>query len=237
MDVKFLLKNIFYIILLAPTLLQAASDLELDVTKLSSESISEICPLLIDKNGEKIISDVSFSNEKVLLDKIPTENEPRRLLTTTVDNYIAKSNIILHKIKDKVIEIPDMAKKGRLMHKLNLNKSFLTKVFNDLYSKRIEMNSTFYITKFNGEAVVITQTKLHENELHIEYVMSDPDNILNTVLNTEGAIKRASVENIRSIARDAISNNPSITKMKSYVVSPTLEANYRRFGFTEFSCR
>ncbi|WP_318477127.1 hypothetical protein [Photobacterium leiognathi] len=111
MDVKFLLKNILYIILLAPTLLQAASDLELDVNTLTSESISEICPLLIDKNGEKIISDVSFSNEKVLLDKIPTENESRRLLTTTVDNYIAKSNIILHKIKDKVIEIPDMAKK------------------------------------------------------------------------------------------------------------------------------
>ncbi|WP_318518878.1 hypothetical protein [Photobacterium leiognathi] len=99
------------------------------------------------------------------------------------------------------------------------------------------MNSTFYITKFNGEAVVITQTKLNENELHIEYVMSDLDNLLNTALNTEGAIKRASVENIRSIARDVISNNPSITKMKSFVVSPTLEANYRRFGFTEFSCR
>lgn len=53
MGVKFLLKNILYIILLAPTLLQAASDLELDVNTLTSESFSEICPLLIDKNGEK----------------------------------------------------------------------------------------------------------------------------------------------------------------------------------------
>ncbi|WP_305813927.1 hypothetical protein [Photobacterium leiognathi] len=78
MDVKFIVKIILYILFLTPRLLQAASDLELDVTKLSSESVSEICPLLIDKNGEKIISDVSFSNEKVLLDKIPTENEPRR---------------------------------------------------------------------------------------------------------------------------------------------------------------
>ncbi|WP_305817589.1 hypothetical protein [Photobacterium leiognathi] len=80
-------------------------------------------PILIGKDGEKIISDINFTNEKVLLNKIPAENEPRRLLTTTIDNYIAKSTI-LHKIKDKVIEIPDMVKKGRLIHKLNLNKSF-----------------------------------------------------------------------------------------------------------------
>ncbi|WP_419237678.1 hypothetical protein ACN08P_08630 [Photobacterium leiognathi subsp. mandapamensis] len=237
MDVKFLLKNILYIILLIPTLLQAASDLELDVSTLTSESISEILPLLIGRNGEKIISDVSFSNDKVLLNTLPAENEPRRLLTATVDNYIAKSDIILNKIKDKVIEIPDMALKGRVMHKLRLNKSFLKSVFDDLYAKKIEMNSAFYVTKFNGEAVIITQVESHAHELHIEYVMSDPDNLLNTALNNEGAIKRASVENIRSIARDVISNNPSITKMKSYVVSPTLEANYRRFGFTEFSCR
>ncbi|WP_318511862.1 hypothetical protein [Photobacterium leiognathi] len=237
MDVKFLLKNILYIILLAPTLLQAGSDLELDVSTLTSESISEILPLLIGRNGEKIISDVSFFNDKILLNTLPAENEPRRLLTATVDNYIAKSDIILKKIKDKVIEIPDMAQKGRVMHKLRLNKSFLKSVFDDLYSKKIEMNSAFYVTKFNGEAVVITQVESHAHELHIEYVMSDPDNLLNIILNNEGAIKRASVENIRSIARDVISNNPSITKMKSYVISPTLEANYRRFGFTEFSCR
>ncbi|WP_305818822.1 hypothetical protein [Photobacterium leiognathi] len=61
------------------------------------------------------------------------------------------------------------------------------------------MNSAFYVTKFDGEAVVIAQVESLGNELHIEYVMSDPDNILNTVLNTEGGNKRASVENIRSI--------------------------------------
>ncbi|WP_318416644.1 hypothetical protein [Photobacterium leiognathi] len=236
MGVKFLLKNILYIILLAPTLLQAASDLELDVSKLSPESISEMPPLLIDKNGEKIISDIKFSNDKVLLNKLRAENEPRRLLTTTIDNYIAKSNVILHKIDDDTIDFPDLATKNKARNRVRLNRSFLRQAFDDLYANKIDMHGAFYVTKFDGEAVVIAQAEPLGNELHIEFVMSNPDNILNTILNNEGAIKRASVENIRSIARDVISNNPSITKMKSYVVSPTLEANYRRFGFTELTC-
>lgn len=236
MNIMFILRKIFYLILLIPTLLQAASDLELDISKLSPEILATIPPLLIGKNGEKVISDTNFTNEKVLLNKIPAENEPRRLLTETVSKYISNSDVIMNKIDNNIIEILDVEKKGRLMHRLRLNKSFLKIIFDDLYSKKIEINSYFYVTKFNNEAVVITQAESIGSELNIEFVMSNPDNILNTILNNEGAIKRASVENIRSIGRDVISNNPVIKRMKAYVVSPTLEANYRRLGFTEFTC-
>ncbi len=61
--------------------------------------------------------------------------------------------------------------------------------------------------------------------------MSNPDNIIDTRLNQTGAIKRASVENVRSIARDIRSNYPSIKHLSAYTKSPILEANYRRMGF------
>ena len=236
MSARFILIKILHLILFIPSLLQAGIDLELDISKLSPESLTTMPPILIGKNGEKIISDINFVNEKVLLDKIPAENEARRLLTATVDKYIAKSNTLLNKIMNNIIEIPNPVTRNKVIHRLRLNNSFLRKIFNELYSKRIDMESSFYVTKFNNEAVVITQTESIGNELHIEFVMSNPDNILNTLLNNEGAIKRASVENIRSIGRDIVSNKPSINKIKSYVVSPTLEANYRRLGFTEFTC-
>lgn len=236
MSARFLLKKFLYLILLIPTLLQAAVDLELDISELSPESLTTMPPVLIGKNGEKIISDINFTNEKVLLNKIPAENEARRLLTATVDKYISKSNVIINKIMNNIIEIPNQVTKSKIIHKLKLNKSFLKNIFNDLYLKKTDMANVFYVTKFNNEAVVITQAEIIGSELNIEFVMSNPDNILNTILNNEGAIKRASVENIRSIGRDVISNNPVIKKMKTYVVSSTLEANYRRLGFTEFTC-
>ncbi|PHZ58645.1 hypothetical protein CRG86_012525 [Photobacterium leiognathi] len=137
MSARFLLKNFLYLILLIPTLLKAASDLELDISKLSPESLTEMPPVLIGKNGEKIISDINFTNEKVLLDKIPSENEARRLLTATVDKYISKSNVIINKIMNNIIEIPNQVTKSKIVHKLKLNNSFLRKIFNDLYSKKL----------------------------------------------------------------------------------------------------
>ncbi|WP_305416086.1 hypothetical protein [Photobacterium leiognathi] len=119
MGVKFLLKNILYIMLLAPTLLQAASDLRVRCkTNYLQKVFLKCTPLLIDKNGEKIISDIKFcTNDKVLLNKLRAENEPRRLLTTTIDNYIAKSNVILHKIDDDTIDFPDLATKNKARHR------------------------------------------------------------------------------------------------------------------------
>ncbi|WP_305818823.1 hypothetical protein [Photobacterium leiognathi] len=54
MNARFLLLKISYLILLIPTLLQAASDIELDISKLSPESLTTMPPIiLIGKDGEK----------------------------------------------------------------------------------------------------------------------------------------------------------------------------------------
>lgn len=103
--------------------------------------------------------------------------------------------------------------------------------YEDFKYDQINTQVRYYTTKYNNKPVVITRSIDTLDTLDIDLVMSNPDNIIDTRLNRTGAIKRASVENVRSIARDIRSNHPSIRHLSAYVKSPILEENYRRMGF------
>ncbi|WP_237458779.1 hypothetical protein, partial [Photobacterium lucens] len=79
---------LFFILLVFPVLTFAnGKTLVLDIKTVSEQDISSIMPLILDKNGTKTISDVSFTNEIVTLDKPLSASEPKRVLKNILNNY------------------------------------------------------------------------------------------------------------------------------------------------------
>lgn len=231
------LKYFLVILIFNPSLCFAVNNsLFLDLTKVSEESIHSINPITLDSNGDKVILDTLFISEKVSLDKPNEKNESRRMLKTKIKSYIARNKELIKKINSGEIVIPDDDLKFDTKRDLINNQRFLESSYEDFTENKIESNINYYLTKVNDENVIISRTEIDEdlsdvNTLEVDLVMSNPDNILKNRLNLQGAVKRASVDNIRSIIRDIRTNNTTIKRVTAYVISPILESNYRRMGF------
>ncbi|WP_419240026.1 hypothetical protein [Photobacterium leiognathi] len=211
----------------------AGKNLTLEIDKIKEQDITSILPILIGNDEETTISDTIFTNEKIVLDKPISLHEARQNLKEVISNYIKKTKKIISDIKDGSIAIPNEALKNEVMLNLRNNDSFLKRTLSSVDSSEVSERYKLYTTKFKGNTVIISQTAIFEGELDIQLVMSDPDNIINNSLKLNGGIKRASVENIRGIIRDLLTNEPSVKTVSAHVISPTLESNYRRVGFKD----
>ncbi|MCE7554908.1 hypothetical protein [Aliivibrio fischeri] len=218
------------------TLSVAGKSLIINVNDLKNQDLTSVPPLLIGENGTSKVSETIFTNEKITLEQPIAESEPRKRLKIIVNGYISKSKEILDSIKDGSFIISDISQKNELLVDLRNNSDFLRRTIEFIDSDTTFPKYNFHITKFKGNTLVITKTYKYGDELDISLVMSNPENLVNNKLKLTGGIKRASVENVRSIARDVVTNEPSMKLLSAYVVSPTLESNYRRFGFTEELC-
>ncbi|WP_318513529.1 hypothetical protein [Photobacterium leiognathi] len=205
--------------------------LDLKLSSLSEDDISLIHPIIIDSNTQKVVSIIPFNNEIISLHKSELEYDERRVLKNTLKTYIKRTKSLLNNIKKKKLLIENIALRNEVKSTLVMNKVFMETAYEDFKFDQINTEVRYYITKYNNNPVVITRSIDTLDTLDIDLVMSNPDNIVDTRLNRSGAIKRASVENVRSIARDIRSNYPSIRHLSAYVKSPILEANYRRMGF------
>ncbi|PSV10910.1 hypothetical protein [Photobacterium leiognathi] len=237
-----ILKYFLVILAFIPSLCFAVYDsLFLDLAKVSEESIHSINPITLDSNGDRIISEALFISEKVSLDKPNEKSEQRRMLKAKFQSYIARNKELIKNINNGEIAISDDDLKFDTKHDLTNNQRFLESSYEDFTENKIEGNIHYYLTNVNDENVIISRTEIEEsssgiNTLEVDLVMSNPDNILKNRLNLQGAVKRASVDNIRSIIRDIRTNNPTIKKVVAYVISPILESNYRRMGFETSFC-
>ncbi|WP_305840930.1 hypothetical protein [Photobacterium leiognathi] len=132
--------------------------------------------------------------------------------------------------------MPNDEIKRNVMIDLKNNDSFMKRTLSTVDSNEVSGRYKLYATKLKGKIVIISQTTTFDDELYVSLVMSDPDNIINNSLKLNGGIKRASVESIRGIVRDLLTNDPSVKTISAHVVSPTLESNYRRIGFKDSPC-
>ncbi|WP_305369440.1 hypothetical protein [Photobacterium leiognathi] len=205
--------------------------LDLKLSALSEDDISLIHPILIDSNTQKVISIIPFNNEVISLHKSELEYDERLVLKNTLKTYIKRTKALLNNIKKKKLFIENIALRNEVKSTLVMNKVFMETAYEDFKYNQINTEVRYYITKYNNNPIVITRSIDTLDTLDIDLVIVNPDNIIDTRLNRTGAIKRASVENVRSIARDIRSNYPSIKHLSAYVKSPILEANYRRMGF------
>ncbi len=214
------------------------SQLDLDISSLSDQDLTPIKPLLVTKERVTKISDKLFVNSQVRLNKPQSENPSRKILKETVDKFLNNTKETIEKIRRKEISIPDSTLEKKILDDLERNEIFLDSSLDDLKNdKMLSDNVYLFITSHDDNTLIITRTQIKNSSvLEIDTVMSDPANILNTNLMNEGAVKRASVENIRSIARDVRQNQPLIKKISAFVISSTLESNYRRMGFKESPC-
>ncbi|WP_318497151.1 hypothetical protein [Photobacterium leiognathi] len=214
----------------------AGNNLTLELTTIKEQDIRSIHPILIGENGDTTISETIFSNEKIILDKPINIHEARKNLAETLKSFVTKTKKIIRDIKDGSIAIPNEALKNEVMLNLRNNDSFLKRTLSSVDSSEVSERYKLYATKLKGKTVIISQTTTFDDELYVSLVMSDPDNIINNSLKLNGGIKRASVENIRGIVRDLLTNDPSVKTISAHVVSPTLESNYRRIGFKDSPC-
>ncbi len=227
----------FMLLLLYPIFVFAnGKTLALDLTSISDQDISNIMPLIIDKDGSKVVSDVKFTNEIIVLDQPLSESEPKRVLKQLLNDYISRTSDILNDIESGDISIQNPELKSHIKSTLNANKYYLETSFRDFESDTIDSDVKYYLTKYHDNTVVITRTEdgistTHYDTVDIDLVMSNPDNIIKNSLSMEGGIKRASVENIKNIIRDLRENSSSVGRIEAYVVSPILESNLRRMGF------
>ncbi|PSV20284.1 hypothetical protein C0W44_12865 [Photobacterium leiognathi subsp. mandapamensis] len=205
--------------------------LDLKLSSLSENDIALIYPVIIDSNADKIISTTPFSNDVIFLHHVEAESPARKELKSILGSYIKRTKALLNNIKKKKIFIENIALRNEIKSTLKTNKVFMEAAYEDFKYDQINTQVRYYTTKYNNKPVVITRSIDTLDTLDIDLVMSNPDNIIDTRLNRTGAIKRASVENVRSIARDIRSNHPSIRHLSAYVKSPILEENYRRMGF------
>lgn len=205
--------------------------LDLKISSLSEDDIALMYPIIIDSDAKKVISTTPFKNEVIFLHNVEAESSARKELKSILGNYIKRTKALLNNIQKKKIIIEDKAIKNEIKSTLKTNKVFMEAAFEDFKYDQINTQVRYYVTKYNNNPVVITRSIDTLDTLDIDLVMSDPDNILSTRLNLTGAVKRASVENVRSIVRDIKSSYPSIKHLSAYVKSPILEANYRRMGF------
>lgn len=233
---KLFISFLYLCLISLSTLSVVGNDLIIDVNELKNQDLTSIPPLLIGENGTSKVSETIFTNEKITLEQPITASEPRKRLKIIVNGYISKSKEILDSIKDGSFIIPDISQKSELIINLRNNYSFLREAIEFIDSNEIFSEYNFHTTKFKGNTLVIAKTYKYGDKLGITLVMSNPENLVNNKLKLIGGIKRASVENVRSIARDVVTNEPSIKLLSAYVLSPTLESNYRRFGFTEELC-
>ncbi|WP_318441175.1 hypothetical protein [Photobacterium leiognathi] len=237
-----ILKYFLVILTFIPSLCFAVDDaLFLELAKISEESIHSINPVTLDSNGDRVISDTLFISEKVSLDKPNEQSEQRRMLKAKFQSYIERNKELIKQINSGEIAIPDGDLKLNTRLDLTNNQRFLEASYEDFTENKIEGNIHYYLTNVNDENVIISRTEIEEDlsgikTLEVDLVMSNPDNILKNRLNLQGAVKRASVDNIRSIIRDIRNNNPTIKKVVAYVISPILESNYRRMGFETLFC-
>ncbi|WP_305419906.1 hypothetical protein [Photobacterium leiognathi] len=237
-----ILKYFLVILAFIPSLCFAVYDsLFLDLAKVSEESIHSINPVTLDSNGDRVISDTLFISEKVSLDKPNEQSEQRLMLKAKFQSYIERNKELIKQINSGEIAIPDGDLKLNTRLDLTNNQRFLESSYEDFTENKIEGNIHYYLTNVNDENVIISRTEIEEDlsgikTLEVDLVMSNPDNILKNRLNLQGAVKRASVDNIRSIIRDIRTNNPTIKKVVAYVISPILESNYRRMGFETLFC-
>ncbi|WP_305402391.1 hypothetical protein [Photobacterium leiognathi] len=214
----------------------AGNNLTLELSTIKDQDIRSIHPILIGENGDTTISETIFSNEKIILDKPINLHEARKNLAETLKSFVTKTKKIIRDIKDGSIAIPNEALKNEVMLNLRNNDSFLKRTLSSVDSSEVSERYKLYATKLKGKTVIISQTTTFDDELYVSLVMSDPDNIINNSLKLNGGIKRASVENIRGIVRDLLTNDPSVKTISAHVVSPTLESNYRRIGFKDSPC-
>ncbi|WP_318442223.1 hypothetical protein [Photobacterium leiognathi] len=214
----------------------AGNNLTLELSTIKDQDIRSIHPILIGENGDTTISETIFSNEKIILDKPINLHEARKNLAETLKSFVTKTKKIIRDIKDGSIAIPNEALKNEVMLNLRNNDSFLKRTLSSVDSSEVSERYKLYATKLKGKTVIISQTTTFDDELYVSLVMSDPDNIINNSLKLNGGIKRASVENIRGIVRDLLTNDPSVKTISAHVVSPTLESNYRRIGFKDSLC-
>ncbi|WP_318416650.1 hypothetical protein [Photobacterium leiognathi] len=214
----------------------AGNNLTLELSTIKDQDIRSIHPILIGENGDTTISETIFSNEKIILDKPINLHEARKNLAETLKSFVSKTKKIIRDIKDGSIAIPNEALKNEVMLNLRNNDSFLKRTLSSVDSSEVSERYKLYATKLKGKTVIISQTTTFDDELYVSLVMSDPDNIINNSLKLNGGIKRASVENIRGIVRDLLTNDPSVKTISAHVVSPTLESNYRRIGFKDSPC-
>ncbi|WP_318445871.1 hypothetical protein [Photobacterium leiognathi] len=214
----------------------AGNNLTLELSTIKDQDIRSIHPILIGENGDTTISETIFSNEKIILDKPINLHEARKNLAETLKSFVTKTKKIIRDIKDGSIAIPNEALKNEVMLNLRNNDSFLKRTLTSVDSSEVSERYKLYTTKLKGKTVIISQTTTFDDELYVSLVMSDPDNIINNSLKLNGGIKRASVENIRGIVRDLLTNDPSVKTISAHVVSPTLESNYRRIGFKDSPC-
>ncbi|WP_419205711.1 hypothetical protein [Photobacterium leiognathi] len=214
----------------------AGNNLTLELSTIKDQDIRSIHPILIGENGDTTISETIFSNEKIILDKPINLHEARKNLAETLKSFVTKTKKIIRDIKDGSIAIPNEALKNEVMLNLRNNDSFLKRTLSSVDSSEVSERYKLYATKLKGKTVIISQTTTFDDELDVSLVMSDPDNIINNSLKLNGGIKRASVENIRGIVRDLLTNEPSVKTISAHVVSPTLESNYRRIGFKDSPC-
>ncbi|WP_318513533.1 hypothetical protein [Photobacterium leiognathi] len=214
----------------------AGNNLTLELTTIKEQDIRSIHPILIGENGDTTISETIFSNEKIILDKPINLHVARKNLAETLKSFVTKTKKIIRDIKDGSIAIPNEALKNEVMLNLRNNDSFLKRTLTSVDSSEVSERYKLYTTRLKGKTVIISQTTTFDDELYVSLVMSDPDNIINNSLKLNGGIKRASVENIRGIVRDLLTNDPSVKTISAHVVSPTLESNYRRIGFKDSPC-
>ncbi|WP_318462893.1 hypothetical protein [Photobacterium leiognathi] len=214
----------------------AGNNLTLELSTIKDQDIRSIHPILIGENGDTTISETIFSNEKIILDKPINLHEARKNLAETLKSFVTKTKKIIRDIKDGSIAIPNEALKNEVMLNLRNNDSFLKRTLSSVDSSEVSERYKLYATKLKGKTVIISQTTTFDDELYVSLVMSDPDNIINNSLKLNGGIKRASVENIRGIVRDLLTNDPLVKTISAHVVSPTLESNYRRIGFKDSPC-
>lgn len=226
-------KIFLYLIILLFSIESFAIDevLNLKLSSLSENDIALMYPVIIDSNAEKVISTTPFSNEVFFLNRVEAESPARKELKDILGSYIKRTKALLNNIKKKKIFIEDIALKNEIKSTLKTNKVLMEAAYEDFKYDQINTEVRYYTTKYNNKPVVLTRSIDTLDTLDIDLVMSNPDNIVDTRLNRAGAIKRASIENVRSIARDIRSNYPSIRYLSAYVKSPILEANYRRIGF------
>ncbi|MCG3887009.1 hypothetical protein I3271_20240 [Photobacterium leiognathi] len=214
----------------------AGKSLTLELNKIKEQDITSILPILIGDNGDTTISDTIFTNEKIVLDKPINLHEARKNLAETLKSFVTKTKKIVSDIRDGTISMPNDEIKRNVMIDLKNNDSFMKRTLSTVDSNEVSERYKLYATKLKGKIVIISQTTTFDDELYVSLVMSDPDNIINNSLKLNGGIKRASVENIRGIIRDLLTNEPSVKTISAHVVSPTLESNYRRIGFKDSPC-
>ncbi|WP_305817594.1 hypothetical protein [Photobacterium leiognathi] len=211
----------------------AGKSLTLELNKIKEQDITSILPILIGDNGDTTISDTIFTNEKIVLDKPINLHEARKNLAETLKSFVTKTKKIIRDIRDGTISMPNDEVKRKVMTDLKNNDSFMKRTLSTVDSNEVSERYKLYTTKLKGKTVIISQTTTFDDDLYVSLVMSDPDNIINNSLKLNGGIKRASVENIRGIIRDLLTNEPSVKTISAHVVSPTLESNYRRIGFKD----